>query len=101
MRASAQATVGPVRLPALAGGPELDIRCDLAINLAEAQMMGDMMDRAARVAVLADSSKFGRRLFAQIADLGRADYLVTDAPPPHDLHDALRARDVEVLVAAD
>ncbi|GCD19765.1 D-beta-D-heptose 1-phosphate adenosyltransferase [Cellulomonas algicola] len=116
VRASAQATVGPVRLPALAGGPELDIRCDLAIigvgavavdagystsNLAEAQMMGDMMDRAARVAVLADSSKFGRRLFAQIADLGRADYLVTDVAPPHDLHDALRARDVEVLVAAD
>ncbi len=115
VRVSAQATVGPVRFPAWAQNPEVDIRCDLALigvgavsadsgystsNLGEASMMSEMMDRADTVAVLADSSKFGRRLFAQIAELGRADYLVTDAPPPDELRAALQQHGVEVLVAA-
>lgn len=59
-------------------------------------MMRDMMERA-RVAVLADSSKFGRRLFAQIADLGRADYVVAETPPPPDLVAALADSGVTVL----
>ena len=42
-------------------------------------MMQEMISRAARVAILADSSKFGRRLFAQVSELGSADYLITDA----------------------
>ncbi|MDT0164892.1 DeoR/GlpR family DNA-binding transcription regulator [Actinotalea sp. AC32] len=111
VRLSAQGTVGPVAFPTHSGA-DRDIRCDLALigvgavsadagystsNLGEATMMREMMDRSARVAVLADSTKFGRRLFAQIAELGRADYLVTDVPPPADLADALREADVEVL----
>lgn len=113
VRLTDQATLGPVRLPGWSQTPEVEIRCDLALvgvgavspdigfstsNPVEASMMAEMMDRADRVAVLADSSKFGRRLFAQIADLGRADYLVTDAPPPPDLAAALAAADVEVLL---
>ncbi|GAA4626431.1 hypothetical protein GCM10023113_23320 [Cellulomonas oligotrophica] len=47
--------------------------------------------------VLADSSKLGRRLFAQVAALGRADYLVTDAAPPPDLAAALDVAGVQVL----
>lgn len=112
VRASAQATVGPLSFRMAPSGAELDIRSDLALvavgavhpesgystsNLAEAAMMGEMMDRAARVAVLADSSKLGRRLFAQVAALGRADYLVTDAAPPPDLAAALDAAGVQVL----
>ncbi len=115
VRVSAQATLGPVRFPAWADKPEVDIRCDVALigvgavgsdvgystsNLVEASMMSEMMDRADTVAVLADTSKFGRRLFAQIADLGRADYLVTDAAPPQDLAVALRDAGVEVLTPA-
>ena len=68
-------------------------------NLAEAVMMGEMMERATRVAVLADSSKFTEPLFAQIAELDRADYLVTDAEPPAELAEALAHAGVEVLVA--
>jgi len=60
-------------------------------------MMREMMSRAARVAILADSSKFGRRLFAQISELASADYLITDASPPPDLLDALSENDVEVI----
>ena len=59
--------------------------------------MREMMSRAARVAILADSSKFGRRLFAQISELGTADYLITDTSPPLDLLEALSENDVEVI----
>ena len=112
VRLSAQATVGIVGFQMAAGGTEMDIQCDLALigvgavsaqtgystsNLSEAAMISEMMTRAARVAVLADSSKFGRRLFAQIADLERADYLVTDTEPPTDLGEALRSHGVEIL----
>ena len=109
-----QATIGPVRFPS-PSGRDLQLRCDLALisvgavsarggystsNLSEAVMMGEMMERAARVVILADSSKFTEPLFAQIADLDRADYLVTDAQPPADLAAALDEAGVEVLIAA-
>lgn len=112
VRHSAQATLGPVGFAAAPGGAALDIRCDLAVIAvgsvdardgyftsypAEAVMMAEMMSRAARVAVLADSSKFGRRQFAQVAELGRADVFVTDGPPPPELAAALDAAGVEVL----
>jgi DeoR family fructose operon transcriptional repressor len=112
VRYAAQATIGPVAFPVSMGGREMDIRCDLAIvtvggvaadggystsNLAEAAMMREMLKRSGRVAILADSSKFGRRLFAQIADLDAADYFVTDKEPPADLAAALRRSHVEVL----
>ena len=67
-------------------------------NLAEALMMSEMISRASKVAILADSSKFDRRLFAQVADLEGVDYLVTDVAPPPELADALRRNKVEVLL---
>ena len=60
-------------------------------------MMQEMISRAARVAILADSSKFGRQLFAQVSELGSADYLITDTMPPPDLRDALAASEVELI----
>jgi DeoR family glycerol-3-phosphate regulon repressor/DeoR family fructose operon transcriptional repressor len=110
VRSSTLATIGPVSFRA-AGGSELYVSCDLALigvgavsvagytmgNLAEAAMMREMISRAARVAILADSSKFGRRLFAQVSELGSADYLVTDTTPPPDLLDALAENEVELV----
>lgn len=111
VRIITQATTGPVSFQVSPGAGEIDVVCDLALiavgavstsgystsNLADAAMMTAMMDRASRVAVLADSSKFDRRLFAQISALGRADYLVTDKQPPGALTDALADAGVEVL----
>jgi DeoR/GlpR family transcriptional regulator of sugar metabolism len=112
VRLNAQATVGPVAIPTSTGDGDLSIQCDLAFigvgavsaesgystsSIAEAAMMNQMMDRASRVVVLADSSKFGRRLFAQIAELGRADFLVTETAPPAALATALDHAGVRVL----
>jgi len=114
VRSLTLATIGPVSFRA-GSGAELDVSCDLALigvgavaadagyttsNLAEAAMMQEMISRAARVAILADSSKFGRRLFAQVSELGSADYLITDAMPPPDLRDALTANAVELITPA-
>lgn len=111
VRHAAQATIGPVAFPVSNGGHDMEIRCDLALvtvggvsvdggystsNLAEAAMMREMLGRAAKVAILADSSKFGRRLFAQITTLDAVDYFVTDQEPPADLAAALRKGRVEV-----
>jgi len=63
-------------------------------------MMQEMISRAARVAILADTSKFGRRLFAQVSELAAADYLITDSAPPPDLREALDANGVELLIPA-
>jgi DeoR family fructose operon transcriptional repressor len=108
------ATIGPVSFRA-SGGADLDITCDLALigvgavaadagfttsNIAEAAMMQEMISRSTRVAILADSSKFERRLFAQVSELSAADYLITDTAPPPDLQDALEAAGVEVLTPA-
>lgn len=111
VRAITQATTGPVRFMMNSGGPEIDIRCDLALiavgavdasgystsNLGDAAMMTEMIERADRTAILADSSKLGRRLFAQVAPLEGADYLITDAEPDADLSHALKEADVTVL----
>ena len=109
-----QKTVGPVGFQTVGGSAEMDVQCDLVLlgigavsvaagystsNLEEAAMMTEMIARAARVAILADSTKFGRRLFAQVAELERADYFVTNTPPPPELAEAFADGDVEVIVA--
>ena len=111
VRLVSQTTTGPIQLHASTGRSEHPVRCDLALiavggvvdegywtsNLEDAAMMRDMMERSARVAVLADSSKLGLRLFAQVSELGQADYFITDAAPPPDLVAALRERDVTLI----
>lgn len=114
VRFTAQSTVGPVAFPAGAETADRAIQADLAFigvgsvcenggywtsNLAEAGMLRDMMQRSERVAVLADSTKLERRLFAQIAELGAASYLVTEAEPPRSMKDALTEAGVELIVA--
>jgi DeoR family glycerol-3-phosphate regulon repressor/DeoR family fructose operon transcriptional repressor len=111
VRSLTMATIGPVTLRT-ANGADLDISCDLGFigigalsvaagyttsNVAEAAMMREMIGRSSRVAILADSSKFDRRLFAQVAELAAADYLITDAAPSGELRDALQRAGVEIL----
>ncbi|RIX26645.1 DeoR/GlpR family DNA-binding transcription regulator [Amnibacterium setariae] len=112
VRFTAQETIGPVVFPIREPGMEQRIQADLAFigvgsvsedggywtsNLAEAGMMRDMADRSAKVAIVADATKFERRLFAQVGDLAAADYLITDAPPPPSMARALADAGVVVL----
>lgn len=111
VRTVAQTTTGPVSFQLTPGGEQLEVQADLAIigvgavsatgystsNLGDAAMMAEMMSHASRVAILADSTKFGRRLFAQIAELGRADWFVSEVEPGPELAAALRAAHVEIL----
>ncbi|MEO8261685.1 MAG: DeoR/GlpR family DNA-binding transcription regulator [Pseudolysinimonas sp.] len=112
VRTITQATTGPVTFKMTSGGSEVDIRCDLALiavgavsdsgystsNLGDAAMMTEMMQRAARTAILADSTKLGRRLFAQVSPIEGADFLITDLAPRADLADLLDQKGVRVLL---
>jgi DeoR/GlpR family transcriptional regulator of sugar metabolism len=114
VRTVSQTTTGPISLRLGADNREIDVRCDLALigvgavssiggystsNLGDAAMMAAMMARSARVAILADSSKFSRDLFAQVATIDAADYFITNATPPADLLAEFEAGGVEVLIA--
>ena len=100
--------VGPVVLPGAAR-----LRADLLImgaagvsadgvsiaNIEEAEMLSGMIEAAARVVVVADSSKFDRAAFALLAGLDHVDVLVTERAPAGDLAAALAEATVEVIVA--
>ncbi|MCU1407586.1 MAG: transcriptional regulator [Glaciihabitans sp.] len=116
VRTITQATTGPVSFQVGPNNTEVDIHTDLALiavgavsathgystsNLGDAAMMTDMMKRSKRVAILADSSKFGRRLFGQVSGLEGADYFVTDSIPPDDLVEALQQNGVQLVTPSN
>nr|WP_257210460.1 hypothetical protein [Actinomyces ruminis] len=82
---------------ALIGVGAVDVGGYSTSNLDEAAMLGQMAARARRVAILADSTKFDRRLFAAIGELAIADYLITNEQPSAELAAALSANSVQVL----
>jgi DeoR/GlpR family transcriptional regulator of sugar metabolism len=58
------------------------------------------IEQADQVIVLCDSSKFDHRSVSKVCDLGRAARIVSDAPPPDHLADALARAGVEMIIAA-
>lgn len=64
----------------------------------EAAVKAAMCRAARRVAVLADSSKFGHEFLVSFAGLDQLDVLVTDVPPTGQLAAALRDRGIEVVL---
>jgi DeoR/GlpR family transcriptional regulator of sugar metabolism len=108
-RIASMVTIGPVGFAGTQG-----ISADVAIigvggvsgetglstsNLSEAQMIGQMIESASRVVVVADSSKFTRNSFVHICDLTEVSVLVTDRTPPDDLVAALDAANVALETA--
>jgi len=57
------------------------------------------IEQAEQVLVLCDSSKFDHRSVSKICDLGRAATVISDAPPPAHLTEALARAGVEVIIA--
>lgn len=102
-----QVTIGAVGFAAVAG-----IHADTAVigctgvsasgismtKMDEAAHTAGMIRVASRTIVVADQSKFGITAFAGIAALDEIQYLVTDAPPPADLAEALNRAGVQVVV---
>jgi DeoR/GlpR family transcriptional regulator of sugar metabolism len=107
------ATLGPVELPDPQGGRTHAFHADLAFigvggvsddggftggDLRESSVIRQMAERAERVVVLADSSKFGRTAFAHIGELSIADVLITDTAPTAKLRAALAESGVQMLI---
>jgi DeoR family transcriptional regulator, carbon catabolite repression regulator len=66
----------------------------------EAYVKMAMLECADQVIVLADSSKFGKRLFHKVCGLDKIDIVVTDAEPTEEVRAALEQAGVELLVAS-
>jgi len=78
----------------------LDLEVGLTtLDIMEAQLNLLMIHAARQVTVLADSSKFGRRSLAVIAELALVQRVITDTGAPAGDVEALRARGVEVILA--
>ncbi len=63
------------------------------------EMQRQMMKSARQVIFCLDHTKFNRKSFAFLCDLDNIDTIVTDADAPADLVQALRAHDIEVVLA--
>lgn len=78
----------------------IDIDFGLSIsNLAEAGLNQKMIRAAQQVAVLADSTKFGKRGIGKICELGDVAYIVTDEGIPSATVKLLEKKGVKVMIA--
>lgn len=69
------------------------------INLPEAAVKRRMVRSSARAVVVADGSKLGQVHLGRIAPASEVDTVITGAGAPVEHLDALRSRDVEVVLA--
>jgi DeoR family fructose operon transcriptional repressor len=94
----AERTIGRMNFDLLfLGTNALDSAAGLSTpNEDEAAVKELMVERARRVVLVADASKFGDRSFVSFADLDQVDLLVTDASPSGALAAALADADVNV-----
>ncbi len=65
-------------------------------NIIEAETKQQMIRRAARVCLLADSSKLGKMHMAHICDWGEIDMLITNSLPPES-RSVLEKKGIEVI----
>jgi DeoR/GlpR family transcriptional regulator of sugar metabolism len=67
-------------------------------NPAEAEADRKMTERAKKVFIVADHSKFGRVSFAKMADLDAIDEIITDSSVDPSMVEEIRRRNIEVTV---
>jgi DeoR/GlpR family transcriptional regulator of sugar metabolism len=67
-------------------------------NLEDALVKKALIRNARQRIVVVDSSKFGRTTFAAVAPLSSIETIITDSGLPPELHQALRAQGIEVLI---
>ncbi|RCW47805.1 DeoR/GlpR family DNA-binding transcription regulator [Paenibacillus prosopidis] len=64
----------------------------------EASLMKEMIRRVDQVIVLADSTKFGRKLFQNVCGWDRVDILITDKEPNDQLIETLNLHEVDIML---
>jgi DeoR family transcriptional regulator, aga operon transcriptional repressor len=69
------------------------------LDIMEAQLNRRMIESAAQVTVLADSSKFGHRSLSLISDFRAIHRVITDTGAPAADVESLRSRGIEVILA--
>jgi len=69
-------------------------------HLEEAEFSRVVVERAERIVVVADHSKFGRRALIHVLPLARIDFLVTDQPPPPPFERLLGEIGIQVVVTS-
>ncbi len=112
-RLRSQVTIGPVVLADGNGNPR-SIHTDWAFigvgavsddgtvwtaSLPEASMMRAMMDCAKHTLILADSSKFGKQEFAEVANLSQRTTLVTEKPVSAQFQDLANEAGAKIIIA--
>jgi DeoR family transcriptional regulator of aga operon len=68
------------------------------LDIMEAQLNRRMIESAAQVTVLADSSKFGHRSLSLITDFRAIHRVITDLSAPPEHVEKLRSRGIEVIL---
>ena len=68
-------------------------------EMREATLNQKMMTAAQKTIVLADSSKFGRRGFAKIADMDAVDIIITDAGISPKIIKKVEDLGIELIIA--
>jgi DeoR family transcriptional regulator, aga operon transcriptional repressor len=79
-------------------GIDLDFGLSIT-NLAEASLNERMIESAQVLAVLADSTKFGRRGLGRVCGIEQVHYIVTDSGVQPSIVEALEDRGVRVIIA--
>lgn len=82
------------------GADGIDLDFGLSItNLAEASLNEKMIESAQKLAVLADSTKFGRRGLGKVCNLDQIHYIITDSRIQQSVVEALEDRGIKVIIA--
>ncbi|GAA4311189.1 DeoR/GlpR family DNA-binding transcription regulator [Compostibacter hankyongensis] len=68
-------------------------------NMAEASLNQKMIESAQVVAILADSTKFGRRGLGKVCDFDQVQYIITDAGVSPGMVKQLEEREIKVIIA--
>ncbi|MGF6178787.1 DeoR/GlpR family DNA-binding transcription regulator [Ensifer sp. 4252] len=77
----------------------IDTTSIMDFDLQEAEVAKAMIERADRITVLVDQSKFNRRAVFEVAPLSAIDTVVTENPPAPEIVEALTAASIELIVA--
>jgi len=79
-------------------GIDLDFGFSIT-NLTETSLNQKMIDSAQVIAVLADSSKFGRRGLGRVCSLDQVQYIITDNGVQQSTVEKLEERGIKVIIA--